>query len=185
MPLVQSILHFIWHLSSPVSSLGVEAETAADGSRFVLRRHLIQSPGWFGTQFSDQAGLELTAMFLLQPPGYWMTDVSHQVQLAERSWLNPSKIFPLEYQSFFFLWAWGFSYPLTSDVEQRCFWWGKFAFACLKLCAVDKFGHKSQSLWVFTFSFWFLFHPSIREGPLLLFLFFSSILKISRGKLGA
>lgn len=42
-----------------------------DGSRLVLRRHLIQSPGWLGTQFSDQVGLELTAMFMPQPPGCW------------------------------------------------------------------------------------------------------------------
>lgn len=150
---------------------------------------------WDAILFRALAGLELS--FQTRPAwnsqqcsclsllGTGMTDVSHQVQLAERSWLNPSKIFPLEYQSFFFLWAWGFSYPLTSDVEQRCFWWGKFAFACLKLCAVDKFGHKSQSLWVFPFSFWLLFHPSLREGPLLLFLFFLLHFKDLEGKLGA
>lgn len=157
----------------PVSSLSVEEETAADGSQFVLRRHLIQSPSWLGTQFSDQVGLELTAMFLPQPPVYW-NDRCEQVQLAERSWLNPSKIFPLEDQSFFFLWTWGFSYkPLDLRSWAKMFLVGKVCICLSRAVCWGKFYHKSQSLWVFPFSFWWLlFHPRLREGPLLLFLFF-------------
>lgn len=157
-------------------------EEETDGSWLVLRRHLIQSPGWLGTQFSDQVGLELTAMFMPSLLGAGTINVSHQVQLAERSWLNPSKSFPLEYQSFF-LWVWGFSYkPLVFRSWAKMFLAGKVCIGLSQtVCWGQVLPQKPKSVG-FSFFFSVVVPSSFKRRPFASFSFFpSSILKILRG----
>lgn len=158
------------------------------GSRFVLRSGLLLSPGWLGTQYVEQAVLELAAISLPQHPECWdgITDVSHQAQPAEKSWHIPSKTFLLEGQSFSFLWMWGLFLqgPWPQRMNKVISGGGKSALASLWS---PHCGHIPPQKFIVAFIF--LFHPSLRVGSLpfllLLLFFFSSILKILRGKWGA
>jgi hypothetical protein len=152
---------------SLVPSLCMGEYRSNEGTWFVLRSGVLLSPGWLGTQYAEQAGLELTAIlpqhpdcwdghYRCEPPGPAGRKVL-TYSLEDLSPRGPILLLPVR--------------ALTSDDERRCFWWGEVC-SCLSLKST-MWTHSTTK--VCGFYFLLLFHLSLRVGSLNFFLFSFSL----------